>query len=173
MTVIYIGGKAQHGKDTTAAFLQSELEKKGKRTLIAHYGDFVKFVAEKWQGWDGRKDEHGRRLLQRVGTDVIRNRDPEFWVRFMRNMVYFFGNDYDYLLIPDCRFPNEIWWAPGVYIRVERPNFDNGLTPEAQAHESETALDYVDEDFRFVNDGSLSDLRDTCAKWVAQEVADK
>lgn len=58
--------------------------------------------------------------------------------------------EYDFVLIPDCRFPNELDWQDTDFftftIRLNRKNedgsdFDNGLTPEQKAHSSETALD--------------------------------
>ena len=173
MTVIYISGKARHGKDTVATFMQAQFEKDGLRTHITHYGDLVKFVAEKWAGWNGEKDEPGRRLLQYVGTDLIRAEAPGYWVAFVAQMAHFFSDEYDVLLIPDCRFPDELLWAPGYAVRVERtgPNgepFDNGLSEAAKNHASETSLD--DYPFRYVvhNDGGLTKLNAESAKLAAQ-----
>ena len=42
MKIIAISGKAQHGKDTTAEFLKSELETHGYKVQIAHYADLLK-----------------------------------------------------------------------------------------------------------------------------------
>lgn len=165
MKVIVISGKAQHGKDTTAGYLKEALEKQGKRVLIAHYGDLVKYVCKTFFGWDGQKDEAGRSLLQCVGTDVVRKKEPDFWVWFVCKMLSFFPLEWEYVLIPDCRFPNEVscpadWDYDVTHIRVIRPNFDNGLTPEQKAHPSETALDEVKPDYVFHNNGSVCALRD-------------
>lgn len=43
-------------------------------------------------------------------------------------------------------------------VRVERPGFISPLTPEQQAHRSETALDNYPYDFTIVNNGDLMDL---------------
>jgi hypothetical protein len=171
MKVILISGKAQHGKDTTAGFLKEELERQGKRVLIAHYGDLVKYTCRTFFGWDGQKDEAGRSLLQRVGTDVIREQEPDFWAWFICRMLTFFPDEWDFVLIPDCRFPNEVsapaeWDFDVTHIRVHRPDFDNGLTLEQQAHPSETALDGVKPDFLFVNNGTLCALRKVIEEWV-------
>lgn len=108
MKVIVISGKAQHGKDTTAGFMKSALESDGYSVLIAHYGDLVKYICKTFFGWDGQKDEYGRSLLQRIGTDVIRAQDQDYWVRFIGTILWFFKDEWDYVLIPDCRFPNEV-----------------------------------------------------------------
>lgn len=164
MKVIAISGKARHGKDTAAAMLKEELEADGCRVLIAHYGDLVKYVCRTFFGWNGEKDEAGRTLLQRVGTDVIRAKNESFWVRFIVNILSFFSEEWDYVLIPDCRFPNEIMYLRTAgfdvtHLRVIRPGFTSPLTPEQQRHPSETALDGTEADVYLMNDGTLADLR--------------
>lgn len=177
MKVILISGKAQHGKDTTAQFMKEALEERGKRVLIAHYGDLLKYICRTFFDWDGRKDEAGRSLLQRVGTDVIRRQDENFWVRFVVSILSFFPHEWDYVLIPDCRFRNEVFHlrltgydlpdVHGIHLRVVRPDFDNGLTEEQKAHPSETDLDGVLPDVLIANDGGLDDLKTAVEEWVA------
>lgn len=87
MQIISISGKAQHGKDTTASYLKESLERRGKKVLITHYGDLVKYVCAAFLGWDGKKDEAGRSLLQRVGTEYVRSKDKDYWVRFVQFML--------------------------------------------------------------------------------------
>lgn len=162
--IILISGKARHGKDTLAGFLRDALTSKGKRVLVCHYGDLVKFIAKNYLGWDGNKDEKGRQLLQQAGTNTIRAEIPDFWVGFVAKMLHFFGEQYDYVLIPDTRFPNEIDYMenafPGkvMHIRVIRPNFVSDLTPEQLCHPSETALDEREPDLTVLNDGTLKEL---------------
>ena len=161
--IFLITGKAQHGKDTTAGFIKETLEKDGKRVLIVHYADLLKFIAKSYLGWDGNKDEKGRKLLQYVGTDVIRKQEPDLWVDFVAKMIKFFKNDYDYVIVPDTRFPNEVtkmklYFDNVTLIRVIRPNFKSPLTPEQQAHPSETALDDYPAKIVVENSGTLEDL---------------
>lgn len=176
--MVLISGKARHGKDTLAGFLKEYLEKRNKRVLVAHYGDLVKYICRTFFDWDGVKDEKGRDLLQRVGTDTIRKEDPDFWAWFIYQVLRFFPDAWDYVLIPDCRFPNEIttpldYGFGTYYLRVVRPNFDNGLTPAQQEHPSETALDDVKPDFTFINNGSLEDLRGLAYSWAECRLFDE
>ena len=161
MQIISISGKAQHGKDTTASYLRDALERRGKKVLITHYGDLVKYVCAAFLGWDGKKDEAGRSLLQRVGTEIVRAVDPNYWVRFVRFMVTTLkdAGAWDYVLIPDCRFPNEV---VGTHIRVKRPGFDNGLTEKQAQHPSETALDTWAPDIVINNCGTMEALQCVC-----------
>lgn len=147
MNVILISGKAQHGKDSSANILKSLMEKDKKQVLIAHYGDMVKYVSKVFWGWNGEKDEVGRTILQQVGTNIVRKEKPNYWVDFVKDFVCFSKDRWDYVLIPDVRFPNEVnrWrnidGIDYISIRVSRTNFNSPLTEEQQNHPSETALD--------------------------------
>lgn len=161
--ILCISGHAQNGKDTTAGILRDLLEVDGHKVLIAHYGDLVKYVCKTFFRWDGNKDEVGRSILQRVGTDVVRAQRPNYWVDFVVGILQMFPNEWSYVLIPDCRFPNEIDSLKGAgfdvtHIRVIRAPFVSPLTPEQQMHPSETALDGVKADIYVPNFGRLSDL---------------
>ena len=171
MKVICISGKAQNGKDTTAMLLRDYLTAAGERVLIAHYGDLVKYVCRQFFGWDGVKDEKGRTILQHVGTDVVRTKDPEYWVNFIVGILKLFDGEWDYVLIPDCRFPNEIDCMKKagfdtIHIRIVRDGFVSPLTPEQQAHPSETALDSVMPDTIIHNAGSLGELNSAVIRWL-------
>ena len=161
--VIPIGGPAQNGKDTTGGKLKAQLEAAGYRVLLIHHADLLKDMARSIFGWDGQKDEKGRQLLQFMGTDVVRKKRPDFWVEHILSVLDLFDNEWDYVIIPDSRFPNEIdaYKETGyntTYIRVVRPNFVSPLTPEQLAHPSETALNDYIPDILVENDGSLEDL---------------
>lgn len=171
MKVIAISGKAQHGKDTTASFLKSMLEVDGYKVLVAHYADLLKYICRQFFGWDGQKDEAGRHILQYVGTDIIRKKKPNFWVDFLISMIELFPDEWDYILIPDCRFQNEIEQLKSagvdmVHLRIVRENFKSPLSAEQQKHPSETALDHIEPDYYIKNSGSLHDLRETITQWL-------
>lgn len=141
-TIITLSGKAQHGKTTSCDILEVMLQP--ARVMRISYGDYVKEIATKHFGWDGKKDEAGRDLLQWLGTDNVRAKNPTFWVNTVVRLVDVIGDEFDYVLIDDARFPDEIdsWKGYAVYaIRVNRPGFENNLTTEQRAHISETALD--------------------------------
>ena len=173
MKVICISGKAQHGKDTSANLLKMMLEADGYKVLIAHYGDLVKYICKTFFDWNGEKDVYGRSLLQRIGTNVIRKQAPDYLVSFVANILKFFDGEWDYVLIPDSRFPNEVDYLKEhgfdvIHMRVIRQNFVSPLTPEQQKHPSETALDNVLPDHYINNYGTLNDLRDTISGLITE-----
>lgn len=163
MKVICISAKAQHGKDTSAIILKDIYEAEGKRVLITHYADLLKYICKTFFGWNGEKDDYGRTLLQQVGTNIVCAKQPDFWVDFIINILKLFEGTWDIVIIPDCRFVNEIENMRANFdttvIRVVRPNFDNGLSDAQKQHPSETALDTFDFDAIIYNNGSLAELK--------------
>jgi hypothetical protein len=145
MRIITIGGQARHGKDSTASIMKGYFEKQNKKCLIIKNGDYLKFIAKEYNGWDGNKDEIGRTLLQTLGTEEARDNNPDIWVNVLIEFVKAFGRKYDYILIPDFRYPNEStrFTEEGFNVFsvwVHRKNFDNGLTEDQKKHRSETSL---------------------------------
>ena len=160
MRVICISGKAQNGKDTFCNMLEYNLRQREKKVLKIHYADLLKYLCREYFGWDGQKDEEGRTLLQHVGTDVVRAQCPDYWVDFVAKFVSLFKDEWDYVIIPDTRFPNEIEkWVeydiPVTHIRVVRDGYTSPLNKIQQQHPSETALDNYNADITVHNSGTL------------------
>ena len=174
--VICISGKAQHGKDTTAQFIKEHLEEHGKSVLIMHYSDLLKFIVRTYFGWNGEKDKDGRDLLQYVGTDVIRRQSPGYWTDFAVGLIRMFPDKWDYVILADCRFPNEVECFKKsefdtCHVRVIRAPFASPLTPEQQLHISETALDAIGADRYLLNTGTLEEYRKTVCTWLTYRAA--
>lgn len=176
MKTIIISGKSGSGKDMIAEFMRVELEKHGKKALIIHYADAVKWVCTKYFNWDGKKDEIGRTLLQMVGTDIIRDKvDSNFWTYIVVTLIKAFveeTNNFDVALIPDARFPNEVEISldqlkDAVSVRIERKNEDGTpwinpvLTEDQRNHPSETSLDIYAFDYIVHNDEGLDTLQES------------
>lgn len=75
-----------------------------------------------------------------------------------------FDGHWDYLIVPDGRFPNEVELPRRVgvdtfHLRVTRNNYKNGLSEEQNEHISERAMLDVAPDYTIDNSGSLDDLR--------------
>lgn len=176
MKVILISGKAQHGKDTIANFLKNQFDADGYKSVIIHYADLLKYICKSYFEWDGNKDEKGRELLQHIGTDVIRKQNPTFWVDFVYMLLNLFNGVWDYVIIPDCRFLNEISTIKdcesfdSIHIRVKRTNFISPLTPEQLLHPSETALDDCKPDYWIENSSSLEALNSKVIEMIYSKI---
>lgn len=174
MKLILISGKAQHGKDTTALTIKGILQSKDPNTKIkiAHLGDLLKYMCKEYGGWNGEKDAVGRSLLQHYGTEVVRKDCPTYWVDFMADIIKWYGHIWDFFIIPDIRFKNEVETLSNdntIKIRVVRPGFDNGLSEAQKQHISETDLDdYTDWSYVIYNDSTLLDLNNAVSEMLAQ-----
>ena len=173
-TVVGISGKAQHGKDTVAKFLQ---EKYGGE--IVHFADLLK-TQLKMIGWDGEKDEGGRTLLQKFSVPI---KEYGNWLasKYSRYADYGNNNYYSAFLYDKIMFSDEnIFYIADVRfipeyeffinkeknkniifktIRVNRPNFDNGLSKNQKNDESECALDNINMNYYIENDGTVEQLK--------------
>ena len=72
--------------------------------------------------------------------------------------------EFDFVLIPDVRFENEIDVIKRNFddvfcLDIVRDNFDNGLTTSQKLHPSEMGLPECDFDKIICNDGDLLDLK--------------
>ena len=174
MKVICISAKARHGKDTAAEIMKEYLEMQGKKVLITHFADLLKYLCKQLFGWDGQKDEKGRTLLQYIGTDVVGKKNPAYWAQFIVSVLTMFEEEWDYVLIPDCRYPVEIATMERTFdttiVRVERPNFDNGLTEAQKNHLSEVDMDHYPFDFKILNNGTLEELRQEIYNFMGTQI---
>ena len=90
MQIILIGGKARSGKDTIADIIIKDLEEKGKKVCRIQVGQYIKYYATKYFGWDGREETKPRDLLNKLGTDIIRNQiDEEFHINRLIEDIFF------------------------------------------------------------------------------------
>jgi hypothetical protein len=162
MKIILISAKARCGKDTAAEILEVILKRENKRVLIIHYADFLKNFCKEHFGYISKEIGNGREILQHFGTDVVRKNYQDTWVDMMVALLKGIQSEYDYIIIPDVRFPNEIEKIQNVFntvvLRIVRTNFETNLTTKEQKHESETALDNYKFEHIVLNDGTLNDF---------------
>ncbi|MBQ9181530.1 MAG: hypothetical protein IJ134_02740 [Bacilli bacterium] len=170
-TIYIFAGKARHGKDTCAAIV-NELK---DETINLNFAYTLKDYAKRISNWDGSDETKPRELLQQLGTNIIRkNIDEMFFVKRMIEDIKVFGYFFKYITISDARFKNEIDsirknFKKVVVVRVNRPNFDNGLTLEQKNHPTEIDLDdYNNYDYIVENDSTIEELKEKINKIVSE-----
>lgn len=165
LLVIGLAGAAGVGKDEVA----QHLVRRHGFTRLA-FADPLKSVCEVYFGWNWRKDERGRRLLQEVGM-AARRYNPDHWVAVLqKQMALLMGSpDHRRFVISDCRFFNElelVWKMRGIspghscghLWRIDRPG--GGLDGELAAHTSEQEWrSWVEWSTVIRNEASLDRLR--------------
>lgn len=174
--IYIICGKARHGKDTIAEMIKNYYIEKKCDILNLQYSSYIKEYAKKISNWDGSEETKPRELLQQLGTNIIRDKiDEAFFVKKLVDDIKVYSFFFDVLTISDARFKIEVDiprdnFQNVTIIRVNRPNFDNGLTEEQQLHRTETDLDdYENYDYIIENDGSLDDLKEKVIEILNQE----
>ena len=161
MQIIMICGKARSGKDTLADFLIEDL--KDKKPCKVQIGQYIKYYAMKYFGWDGEEETEPRDLLIYLGTDIIINKiDPNFHINRLVQDLEVLSYFYDTFIVSDVRFPVEIEKVKEKYdevitIKISRDSEE--LNQSQKNNITETALDnYTDYDYVIDNNGTLEEL---------------
>ena len=166
-----VSGKARHGKDTFSSYLKEVYEENGKKLIVTQLSKYIKYYAREMTGWNLTEEDKPRELLQQLGTAVIREKlgKDDLFIKRIIDDVDVFSCFYDAIVISDVRLKKEIDDLRNVFpdlisIHIERPNFDNGLTPEQKQHKTEIDLDDYDKfDVNVVNT-TLEELKENANK---------
>lgn len=113
----------------------------------------LKYMA-KMNGWDGKKDAPGRKLLQELGEvfnryDREKNNDPS-WAKAVakaiENLVFESGTNDHSVVITDARHDHEVEYIMNYFKGAEIEvielirTFDSDLTEDAKKHVSEQPI---------------------------------
>jgi hypothetical protein len=176
VSVVGVGGRKGHGKDTFAGLLgedwvvigmsdplyEAVLKLNPLVELVSSPGTCIplsvyldSFCGGDWT--EAKKNPGVRVLLQRLGTDVVRDMvDEDAWVDIMRFRVRCLLNEGKKVVVTGVRFPNEleaIKRLGGKTVWVERPGVGDG-----DSHISEAAVAMQSFDFVVNNSGTIEDL---------------
>ena len=141
--IIGLTGRKRHGKSFFCDYVKERLISDGRSVECINFKDPLLALALSI-GWDGKKDEKGRLLLQRLGTDVVRECiDTNYWVKRWSERVA--ACHTLVVLVDDVRFQNEaeaIKNFNSILVRVITPDQDG----EIDNHPSEAGINpfYVD-----------------------------
>ena len=178
--IYLLHARAQSGKDTCAAIMKEEYEKRGKRVIIIAFADYVRWALEKYYGVKDYKTPEGRTLIQHFATDLVRKNDPTFWGRTVADLLFAISEDFDYAIIPDWRFENEFAAlrsrfaynivVPVLITRPENEKTDN-MTSEQRNHQSEIELDnWKFFDYNIINEfGKLDETKEQLIAMINRE----
>lgn len=167
MIVIGFSGKAEHGK-TTAAQAYKKIINDSVPELKVEIIPLAKRMKEqaKMVGWDGQKDEKGRRLLQEISWPIKHYHGEDIYAKWCYEQAL--EQNLDILLIDDVRMFAEVCYFDNLFdigeidafylIRIDRPNYKSHLTEEQLKDISETQLDNYTFDIEISNTSSIDVL---------------
>lgn len=169
--LVFIAGLAGVGKTTVATSLlesiKDEFDSPIFKAVIYPLAEPIKKIAYYEFGWDGKKDERGRRLLQVIGTDAGREYNENIWVEKLDWKITNQNMPPNFVFIDDWRFHNEKDYFKDNFlyeittIRVIR-DIDNGSSIYNHVSENELPKDNSESTYDFIvdNSGSLEELDD-------------
>ncbi len=157
-----ISGKAQTGKDTTAKIIADLAKEKGLKHINLQVSTTLKEYAKNISDWDGSEETKPRKLLQHLGTEIIRKEIDNFlFIRRLAEDIQVYQKFFDIITVSDIRFVLEIDYLKKQYenlitIRLER---DTNQKRKSK-HPTEIELDnYQDFDYIIKNNDTVHDLR--------------
>lgn len=154
--IILISGKAESGKDTLATYLKEKLEANGETVVIDRFAKYIKGYLKDYYSWDGvTKDQFIRTRLQQLGTDIIKEKlnYKSFHAKRLAEDFQIVSDDFDYFLVPDTRFRDEVHILKAMFpdecitVRINRYDYKSKLTDEQLKHKSECDLDKFNFDY--------------------------
>lgn len=168
MKLFLISARYGCGKDTVSVLIEDILFEYKIDVYDFKFAKGVKNCAYS-MGWDGKKDDCGRHLLQFIGK-TGRKYDQDFWVKQVDSEIW--QGIYDsavVITISDWRFENEFLFLHQtkkydiIKVRVESPEREQRDSPNYN-DESEISLPSGQEfpeyyDYVIWNTGSLDDLK--------------
>lgn len=171
--VILISGKAENGKSETGKLIKKYLENRNQKVLMIPNARYLKLYMELLGFDNSNKDEKYRQTIQELGTEKIREalNKPLFHTKRICEDMEILEHEFDYFIVDDCRFINEIEYPKAVFpnkiktIRVNRLGYKSSLTERQLKHRSEVELDgyNFDEYFNVLN---LTELDMDCQHFV-------
>jgi len=177
--IILLSGKAESGKTTCAKYLKNKLEHKGYKVTTDLFAKYLKGYLKDHYGWDGvTKNEFYRNKLQILGTDTIKEKlnFKAFHAKRLAEDIQIIYDDFDYIIIDDCRFKDEVYTLKSIFpeecisVRINRYDHKSKLTEEQLKHKSECDLDNFKFDYvihtRKSSIGQLQDETDRVLKSV-------
>lgn len=176
LSIVGIVGKAGAGKTTLANFMMD------KAKLLAYdscnkigFGDGLKQMLSVAGICDmkhmvGKKTKFSRWIMQRIGTDVVRNQiDPDYWTKILLRRILNIKRTsrLGFIVVDDIRFKNEadvIQRCGGILFKIERPEtsfWRRLFVKKSSCHISELEQKKIKVKYNIKNNGSLKQLQST------------
>lgn len=176
--VFLISGRARNGKGLVSTIIKDNLETKGFKVCKIQVMRTLKGYLKDYFGWDGKEETKPRKMLQEIGTDLIRDKmnKPNFHIDRLIEDINVLSIFFNVFIVDDIRLPLEIEKLKSVFpnsisINVTREGYISPLEVSEQVHITELALnDYKKFDYEIVN-SSIDKLNNDIISIIDSEVS--
>lgn len=161
--IILLSGKAKSGKDEVSDIIKNYYH--DKKCIQLSYSYYLKDYVKRITNWDGCEANKPRELLQQFGISLLKEKiDKHLLINRLLEDIEVFSYFYDIIIITDARLKEEVNIPKMRFdnlttIRINRVNYNNGLTFEEQNHITETDLDNYDKFDYVVENSTYEKLR--------------
>lgn len=176
MKLYVIGGKAKSGKNTFGKLLREELKEYGYKPCVMHLTNPLYSYAENYFEWNENSDEKPREFLQKMGVEIIKEKlgKKTFLLDRLSEDIEILSEFFDTFIIVDARLKKEFDYLTSKYqdvvtIKLERENYESGLSASEKTHITENDLDdYPSFDYLVKNIGII-DLKEQAKEIIKKE----
>lgn len=176
MKLYVIGGKAKSGKNTFGKLLREELKEYGYKPCVMHLTTPLYSYAENYFEWNENSDEKPREFLQKMGVEIIKEKlgKKTFLLDRLAEDIEILSEFFDTFIIVDARLKKEFDYLTSKYhdvvtIKLERENYESGLSETEKSHITENDLDDYQSFDYLVNNNGIIGLKEKAKELIKKE----
>ena len=176
MKLYVIGGKAKSGKNTFGKLLREELKEYGYKPCVMHLTTPLYSYAENYFEWNENSDEKPREFLQKMGVEIIKEKlgKKTFLLDRLAEDIEILSEFFDTFIIVDARLKKEFDYLTSKYqdvvtIKLERENYESGLSETEKSHITENDLDDYQSFDYLVNNNGIIGLKEKVKELIKKE----
>lgn len=176
MKIYVIGGKAKCGKNTFGEYLREELKDYGYKPCVMHITEPLYTYARNYFEWNGNDQDKPREFLQKMGIEIIREKlgKKDFLLNRLYEDIEILNNFFDTFIITDARLIEEFTSIKAKYddvvtIKLERINYNPGLSAEEENHLTEKEIEGYEEFDYIIENRGFESLKDAALELVRNE----
>lgn len=177
--IIGVTGTKESGKNTFGSYLvnnygftENAFAKplKDASKILFGLNDEQLYDSEKKEQYDSKIGYSPREVLQKFGTEIVReqfanifpnmfrNSYKNLWIKLMDIFINTKENENKFVVITDLRFQDEAEWVKnkgGIIVKINRQSIKKNKYSE---HKSETELNTIKANYIIKNNGSIQNL---------------
>ena len=156
--------------------LVEELKEYGYKPCVMHLTTPLYSYAENYFEWNENSDEKPREFLQKMGVEIIKEKlgKKTFLLDRLAEDIEILSEFFDTFIIVDARLKKEFDYLTSKYqdvvtIKLERENYESGLSETEKSHITENDLDDYQSFDYLVNNNGIIGLKEKAKELIKKE----